>query len=64
MGATKRNVDFSDVKDRGAFNPKLVPDGDYLAKIIKVEDAEVQSSTSSPSSWRSSRSTATRTAAC
>jgi hypothetical protein len=43
MGATKRNVDFSDVKDRGAFNPKLVPDGDYLAKIIKVEDAEVQS---------------------
>ena len=32
-------VDFSNVKDGGAFNRNRIPAGDYLAKIIKVEDA-------------------------
>lgn len=40
MGATAKAVDFSGVKDRGNFNPKQVAEGDYAAKIIKVEDAE------------------------
>lgn len=40
MGASAKNVDFSGVKDRGNFNPKRVNEGDYLATIIKVEDAE------------------------
>ena len=36
------NVDFSDVKERGAFNPKQVEEGDYAARIVKVEDAEIK----------------------
>jgi hypothetical protein len=28
------------VKERGNFNPKHVPEGDYAAKIVKVEDGE------------------------
>lgn len=32
-------VDFSNVKDGGQFNRSRIPAGDYLAKIIKVEDA-------------------------
>lgn len=32
-------VDFSNVKDGGQFNRNRIPAGDYLAKIIKVEDA-------------------------
>lgn len=38
--ATTKNLDFSNVKDRGNFNPQNVEAGDYLAKIVKVEDAE------------------------
>lgn len=34
------NVDFSNVKDRGNFNPKQVAEGDYAAVIVKVEDGE------------------------
>lgn len=40
MGATAKAVDFSGVKDRGDFNPKQVAEGDYAAKIVKVEDGE------------------------
>lgn len=33
-------VDFTNVKDAaGSFNKKRVPSGDYLAKIVKAEDA-------------------------
>lgn len=38
---TAKVVDFSNVKDStGSFNKRRVPSGDYLAKIVKVEDAE------------------------
>lgn len=37
---TAKVVDFSNVKEAGNFNKKRVPGGDYLAKIVKVEDAE------------------------
>lgn len=39
MGATSRNIDFTDVKDGGAFNRNRIPAGDYAAIITKVEDA-------------------------
>lgn len=42
-GASARNVDFSNVKDGGAFNRSRIPAGDYLATITKVEDAESKS---------------------
>ena len=33
-------VDFTNVKDSGArFNKKRVPEGEYLAKVVKVEDS-------------------------
>lgn len=44
MGATAKAVDFSGVKERGAFNPKRVEEGDYAAKIVKVEDTPVKDS--------------------
>lgn len=37
--ATAKQIDFSNVKDGGGFNRNRIPAGDYLAKIIKVEDA-------------------------
>lgn len=40
MGASAKAVDFSNVKERGNFNPKHIAEGDYAAKIVKVEDAE------------------------
>jgi hypothetical protein len=43
MGASAKNVDFSGVKDGGNFNKKRIPSGDYLATIVKVEDAESKS---------------------
>lgn len=43
--ASARNVDFSNVKDGGNFNRKRIPAGDYLAKIIKVEDAPAKDET-------------------
>jgi len=43
MGASVKTTDFSGVKDRGNFNPKQVPEGDYAAIITKVEDAESKS---------------------
>ena len=42
MSASAKAVDFSGVKDRGSFSPKHVPDGDYAAKIVKVEDTEAK----------------------
>lgn len=44
MGASAKNVDFSGVKDRGAFNPKRVAEGDYAATIVKVEDTPTKDS--------------------
>jgi hypothetical protein len=40
--ATAHAVDFSSVKERGAFNPKRVEAGDYAAIVTKVEDTTVQ----------------------
>lgn len=40
MGATVKQVDFKNVKDGGNFNKNRIPAGDYLAKVLKVEDAE------------------------
>lgn len=44
MGASAKTVDMSTVKERGAFNPKRVAEGDYAAKIVKVEDSKVKES--------------------
>lgn len=38
MAATKRKIDFSNVKEGGAFSPRHRPEGDYLARIVKVDD--------------------------
>ena len=38
MPATKRPMDFTNVKEAGAFNPKHRPEGDYRLKIVKVDD--------------------------
>lgn len=38
-----KTVDFSGVKDGGSFNRNRIPAGDYIATIIKVEDAEAKS---------------------
>jgi len=44
MGASVKVVDFSNVKDGGQFNKARIPAGDYLAKVIKVEDAQTKES--------------------
>lgn len=38
--ASRREVDFTNVKDRGPYNPKRKPEGDYRAKITGVEDGD------------------------
>lgn len=38
MPATKRAMDFTNVKDSGRFAPRHRPAGDYLMKIIAVDD--------------------------
>lgn len=38
MAASAKTVDMTNVKERGNFNPRHVPEGDYRAKIVKVED--------------------------
>jgi hypothetical protein len=39
MTATKRKVDFSNVKEEGAnFRPRHKPEGDYTATIVNVDD--------------------------
>lgn len=40
MVATKRKMDFTNVKEGGGFNPRHVKSGDYRMKILKVEDGE------------------------
>lgn len=40
MVASKRIVDFTNVKDGGQFNPKHKVAGDYKAKVASVEDAK------------------------
>lgn len=43
--ATAKAIDFSGVKDRGNFNTKRVPEGDYAAKIVSVEDTKAKDET-------------------
>lgn len=38
MGATKKNLDFTNVKEGGDFTTRHLPDGDYPAKVLKVVD--------------------------
>jgi hypothetical protein len=38
MPASKRIIDFTNVKERGEFNTKHKPAGDYRMKIVKVDD--------------------------
>lgn len=38
--ATAAVIDFSNVKERGNFNPKHIDAGDYTGKITKVEQTE------------------------
>lgn len=40
--ASAKAVDFSSVKDRGDFNTARVEAGDYLAKVVKVEDTQAK----------------------
>lgn len=40
MGASKQNIDFTNVKEGGSFNKKHQREGDYKAKITKVQDAK------------------------
>ncbi len=42
MAATAKSVDMTDVKEGGNFNKKRIPSGDYLAKVLKVDDAQVK----------------------
>lgn len=44
MAATARVLDFENVKDANEFNPKRVPNGDYLAKIVDVKDGQSKKS--------------------
>lgn len=38
VSAKAQVVDFTDVKDASKFNTKRIPSGDYLARIIDIED--------------------------
>jgi len=38
MAATKRKMNFANVKDGGNFSPKHVKEGDYRMRVVKVED--------------------------
>jgi hypothetical protein len=40
--AKKKILDFTNVKDRGPFNPKHKPSGGYLGHIAKVEETTSQ----------------------
>lgn len=39
---TAQILDMSKVKEQGAFNPRHMPEGDYLARVTKIEDAPVK----------------------
>lgn len=38
--ATTKIVDFTNTKEGGNFNKARIPSGDYLAKVVKVEDSK------------------------
>jgi hypothetical protein len=38
MAATKKAVDFTNVKEVGNFQPRRMPAGDYRGRITKVDD--------------------------
>jgi hypothetical protein len=38
MTATTRRMDFRNVKEAGNFRPRRKPEGEYKAKIVKVDD--------------------------
>lgn len=40
--AQKKIIDFSNVKERGNFNPKNIEAGDYVAEVTKVEQTEAK----------------------
>lgn len=40
--ASAKIIDFSNVKDRGNFNPKNIEPGDYIGTITKVEQTEAK----------------------
>lgn len=48
--ATKRVVDLTKVKEGGNFRPKRKPEGDYKAKIVKVDDHQPKD-TAKPQGW-------------
>lgn len=48
--ATKRVVDLTKVKEGGNFRPKRKPEGDYKAKIVKVDDHQPKDTTK-PQGW-------------
>lgn len=39
MAASTAVLDFTNVKDQGDYQPKRVPEGDYLARITEVKDS-------------------------
>lgn len=41
---TTRVVDLTNVKERGNFNPRHKPEGDYRMKVLKVEDHQAKDS--------------------
>jgi len=51
MGASKAAVDFTNVKEGGQFSKKHMPVGDYLAKVIKVEDAQPKDKSDTAKMW-------------
>lgn len=50
MPATAAVVDLSNVKEGGNFRPRRKPEGDYRAKIVKVDDHQPKDS-SKPKGW-------------
>lgn len=43
MPASAQSIDMTNVKDRGNYNTRQVPEGDYRLRVIDVEDGEVKS---------------------
>lgn len=50
MAATARAVDLTNVKEGGNFRPRRKPEGDYKAKIVKVDDHQPNDK-SKPMGW-------------
>lgn len=47
MPATKLPADFTNVKEGGVFRPRRKPEGDYVAKVVKVDDHKFKDTTKS-----------------